>query len=59
VWLYEDEHDFRPLLMLCGRETNAGVYHYCDHLGTPLELRDVRGCVVWSAMLRSYGRASC
>ncbi|HCT3173123.1 TPA: hypothetical protein OTT09_004515, partial [Enterobacter asburiae] len=23
VWLYEDEHDFRPLLMLCGREANA------------------------------------
>ncbi|HCT3173121.1 TPA: RHS domain-containing protein, partial [Enterobacter asburiae] len=57
VWLYEDEHDFRPLLMLCGREANAGVYHYvCDHLGTPLELRDVRGGVVWSAMLRSYGQ---
>ncbi|MFK8881062.1 RHS domain-containing protein [Enterobacter sp. BB-069-C-ECC] len=30
------------------------MYHYvCDHLGTPLELRDVRGRVVWSAMLRS------
>ncbi|MCK7431186.1 RHS repeat-associated core domain-containing protein, partial [Enterobacter chengduensis] len=57
VWLYEDEHDFRPLLMLCGRETAPGVYHYvCDHLGTPLELRDVRGRVVWSAMLRSYGQ---
>nr|WP_313771643.1 RHS repeat-associated core domain-containing protein [Enterobacter mori] len=57
VWLYEDEDDFRPLLMLCGRETNPGMYHYvCDHLGTPLELRDVRGRVVWSAMLRSYGQ---
>ncbi|HFT7229877.1 TPA: RHS repeat domain-containing protein, partial [Enterobacter chengduensis] len=57
VWLYEDEHDFHPLLMLCGRETAARVYHYvCDHLGTPLELRDVRGRVVWSAMLRSYGQ---
>ncbi|UWX93372.1 DUF6531 domain-containing protein [Enterobacter mori] len=57
VWLYEDEDDFRPLLMLCGRETEPGVYHYvCDHLGTPLELRDVRGRVVWSAMLRSYGQ---
>ncbi|WP_370686460.1 RHS repeat-associated core domain-containing protein [Enterobacter asburiae] len=33
------------------------MYHYvCDHLGTPLELRDVRGGVVWSAMLRSYGQ---
>ncbi|MEC5765568.1 RHS domain-containing protein [Enterobacter chengduensis] len=54
VWLYEDEDGFRPLLMLCGRETAPGVYHYvCDHLGTPLELRDVRGRVVWSAMLRS------
>ncbi|MGG1929236.1 RHS domain-containing protein [Enterobacter soli] len=52
VWLYEDEHDFRPLLMLCGRETNAGVYHYvCDHLGTPLEMRDVRG--------RLYGLPCC
>ncbi|WP_376753306.1 glycohydrolase toxin TNT-related protein [Enterobacter soli] len=33
------------------------MYHYvCDHLGTPLELRDARGRVVWSAMLRSYGQ---
>ncbi|WP_407065282.1 RHS domain-containing protein [Enterobacter mori] len=36
---------------------NPGVYHYvCDHPGTPLKLCDVRGRVVWSAMLRSYGQ---
>ncbi|HFK5795551.1 TPA: RHS domain-containing protein [Enterobacter asburiae] len=47
-----------PLTVASGnRLKHAGVYHYvCDHLGTPLELRDVRGGVVWSAMLCSYGQ---
>jgi hypothetical protein len=38
-----------PLTVASGnRLKHAGVYHYvCDHLGTPLELRDVRGGVVW------------
>ena len=43
---------FRPLVLLDG-ET---VYHYhLDHLGTPRELSDSDGTIVWQTGYRAYG----
>ena len=58
-YLYEPD-TFRPLALLEGfgpKETKA--YHYqLDHLGTPQELTDTNGEIVWSAHYRSYGEIS-
>jgi RHS repeat-associated protein len=36
---------------------NDRIYHYqCDHLGTPLELMDETGKVVWAARYKAWGR---
>ncbi len=55
-YVYEPE-SFRPLVLLEGfgpNETKA--YHYqLDHLGTPQELTDTEGEIVWSAHYRAYG----
>ncbi|MCD7040206.1 RHS domain-containing protein, partial [Pseudomonas sp. MAFF 311096] len=55
-YVYEPE-TFRPLVLLEGfgpKETKA--YHYqLDHLGTPQELTDTEGEIVWSAHYRAYG----
>ncbi|EHR71796.1 RHS repeat-associated core domain protein [Burkholderiales bacterium JOSHI_001] len=55
VYLYEPE-GFRPLAR-CDRQ--AGVkqllYYHLDHLGTPREMTDAQGRVVWSARYRAYG----
>ena len=32
------------------------LYYQCDHLGTPLELRDEHGEVAWSVRYRAWGR---
>ncbi|MDR5746741.1 RHS repeat-associated core domain-containing protein [Caballeronia sp. LZ029] len=32
-------------------------YYQCDHLGTPQELTDSRGEIVWSAQYRAWGEA--
>ncbi|WP_177434323.1 RNase A-like domain-containing protein, partial [Pseudomonas sp. Irchel 3H9] len=51
---------FRPLALLEGlgpEETKP--YHYqLDHLGTPQELTDPNGEIVWSAHYRAYGQIS-
>ena len=58
-YLYEPD-SFRPLALLEGfgpNETKA--YHYqLDHLGTPQELTDTNGEIVWSAHYRAYGEIS-
>ncbi|MGH2420191.1 RHS repeat-associated core domain-containing protein, partial [Pseudomonas canadensis] len=58
-YLYEPD-SFRPLALLEGfgpKETKA--YHYqLDHLGTPQELTDTKGEIVWSAHYRAYGEIS-
>ncbi|WP_425257975.1 RHS repeat domain-containing protein [Methylomonas defluvii] len=51
---------FRPLVLHEQDHTQAGaaVYHYhyhLDHLGTPRELTDSQGKIVWSARYRAYG----
>ncbi|MCU6432911.1 DUF4150 domain-containing protein [Undibacterium sp. Jales W-56] len=36
---------------------NDHIYYYhCDHLGTPLELSDTDGKIVWSARYKAWGR---
>ncbi len=56
-YLYEPD-SFRPLALLEGsgpKETKP--YHYqLDHLGTPQELTDTKGEIVWSAHYRAYGQ---
>jgi len=55
-YLYEPD-SFRPLALLEGygpKETKP--YHYqLDHLGTPQELTNPDGEIVWSAHYRAYG----
>ncbi|WP_165786317.1 RHS repeat-associated core domain-containing protein [Methylomonas sp. Kb3] len=49
---------FRPLALHEQHNTQAGgsTYHYhLDHLGTPRELTDTDGRIVWSARYRAYG----
>ncbi|OOV95285.1 type IV secretion protein Rhs, partial [Pseudomonas sp. MF6394] len=55
--LYEPD-SFRPLALLEGFGPQATTpYHYqLDHLGTPQELTDTEGEIVWSAHYRAYGQ---
>ncbi|MDR9754992.1 RHS repeat-associated core domain-containing protein [Pseudomonas sp. SZMC_28357] len=48
---------FRPLAMLDGEDPlkAAPFYYQLDHLGTPQELTDYSGEIVWSANYRAYG----
>jgi len=48
---------FRPLAQIDHSGTSeARVYHYhLDHLGTPREMTDAEGKIVWSAQYRAYG----
>ncbi|MVW98375.1 type IV secretion protein Rhs, partial [Pseudomonas sp. PB100] len=58
-YLYEPD-SFRPLALLDGfGPTDTQPYHYqLDHLGTPQELTDPDGEIVWSAHYRAYGQIS-
>jgi RHS repeat-associated protein len=55
-YLYEPD-SFRPLALLEGQgPENAQVYYYhLDHLGTPQELTNKQGQLVWSVTYRAYG----
>jgi RHS repeat-associated protein len=55
-YLYEPD-SFRPLALLEGfGPTKTKSYHYqLDHLGTPQELTNPDGEIVWSAHYRAYG----
>jgi RHS repeat-associated protein len=49
---------FRPLACIDrqGSGAESAVYYYhLDHLGTPRELTDAAGKIVWSARYRAYG----
>ncbi len=51
TYLYEPG-SFRPLAQI----ENGTVYHYhLDHLGTPRELTDDTGKIVWKARYKTYG----
>lgn len=55
-YLYEPGGSFRPLAQLKGRGVGSTVNYYVnDHIGTPQELLDEDGNVVWSAIYRAYG----
>jgi len=49
---------FRPLALheQHNSQASGSIYHYhLDHLGTPRELTDSQGKIVWSARYRAYG----
>jgi RHS repeat-associated protein len=51
---------FRPLAMLDGKGPKKACpfYYQLDHLGTPLELTDYSGEIVWSAQYDAYGKVA-
>ncbi|WP_178081862.1 RHS repeat-associated core domain-containing protein, partial [Pseudomonas sp. B20(2017)] len=51
---------FRPLAMLDGKGPKRACpfYYQLDHLGTPQELTDYSGEVVWSAKYSAYGKVT-
>ena len=57
TYLFESDL-FRPLARIdrIGQEKQGQIYFYqLDRLGTPQEMTDVRGNVVWSGRYRAYG----
>ncbi|QJI32719.1 type IV secretion protein Rhs [Pseudomonas sp. ADAK18] len=56
-YVYEPD-SFRPLVLLEGfGPDNVKAFHYqLDHLGTPQELTNPDGEIVWSAHYRAYGQ---
>ncbi|WP_395673203.1 RHS repeat-associated core domain-containing protein [Inquilinus sp.] len=57
VYLFEPG-SFRPLAQVRrpAAEQSGSVYHYhCDHLGTPQELTDDGGAIVWRGDLKAWG----
>ncbi|MFS2068618.1 RHS repeat-associated core domain-containing protein, partial [Pseudomonas sp. CT11-2] len=51
---------FRPLAMLDGKgpKTACPFYYQLDHLGTPQELTDFGGEIIWSAKYNAYGKVT-
>ena len=51
---------FRPLAMLDGKgpKKSCPFYYQLDHLGTPQELTDFGGEIVWSAKYNAYGKVT-
>ncbi|WP_027922052.1 RHS repeat-associated core domain-containing protein [Pseudomonas sp. URMO17WK12:I12] len=58
-YLYEPG-SFRPLAMLDGKGLRKACpfYYQLDHLGTPQELTDFGGEIVWSAKYNAYGKVT-
>ncbi|VVO41626.1 hypothetical protein PS712_05922 [Pseudomonas fluorescens] len=58
-YLYEPG-SFRPLALLDGHgpKNACPFYYHLDHLGTPQELTDYSGEIVWSARYTGYGKLS-
>nr|WP_244858303.1 RHS repeat-associated core domain-containing protein [Pseudomonas sp. PP3] len=58
-YLYEPG-SFRPLALLDGKGPKHACpfYYHLDHLGTPQELTDYSGEIVWSARYTGYGKVS-
>ncbi|GAB2197552.1 RHS repeat domain-containing protein [Sessilibacter sp. MAH4] len=51
IYVFEP-NSFKPLAQIQNNE----IYHYhLDHLGTPQELTNNRGDIVWSAQYKTYG----
>jgi RHS repeat-associated protein len=51
---------FRPLTLLDGKGPKKACpfYYQLDHLGTPQELTDYSGDIVWSAQYDAYGKVA-
>jgi RHS repeat-associated protein len=51
---------FRPLAMLDGKGPRKACpfYYQLDHLGTPQELTDFSGEIIWSAKYNAYGKVT-
>ncbi|WP_192560155.1 RHS repeat-associated core domain-containing protein [Pseudomonas allokribbensis] len=51
---------FRPLALLDGKGPKRACpfYYQLDHLGTPQELTDYSGDIVWSAKYSAYGKVT-
>ncbi|MEZ1324779.1 RHS repeat-associated core domain-containing protein, partial [Pseudomonas fluorescens] len=51
---------FRPLALLDGKGPKKACpfYYQLDHLGTPQELTDYSGHIVWSAQYDAYGKVA-
>ncbi|WP_201193022.1 RHS repeat-associated core domain-containing protein [Pseudomonas fluorescens] len=58
-YLYEPG-TFRPLALLDGKGPSQACpfYYQLDHLGTPQELTDYSGEIVWSAKYNAYGKVT-
>ncbi|MEZ1318436.1 RHS repeat-associated core domain-containing protein [Pseudomonas fluorescens] len=58
-YLYEPG-TFRPLALLDGKGPSKACpfYYQLDHLGTPQELTDYSGELVWSAKYNAYGKVT-
>ncbi len=58
-YIYEPG-SFRPLALLegFGPDHTTPYYYQLDHLGTPQELTNTEGEIVWSAHYRAYGEIS-
>ncbi|EJN6958654.1 RHS domain-containing protein [Photobacterium damselae] len=55
TYLYQPD-SFKPLALLKGEGKACEIYHnHLDHLGTPTDLTDEQGNIVWQAQYRSYG----
>ncbi|MGF6221015.1 RHS repeat-associated core domain-containing protein [Pseudomonas frederiksbergensis] len=56
-YIYEPG-SFRPLAMLDGKGPRQACpfYYQLDHLGTPQELTDYSGDIIWAARYTAYGR---
>ena len=51
TWIFED-HNFKPLCKL----KNGSIYPIItDHLGTPREMIDIQGKIVWRTQYESWG----
>lgn len=59
TYIYEPG-TFRPLAMLDGEGPLKATpfYYQLDHLGTPQELTDYSGDIMWSAKYRAYGNVA-
>lgn len=54
TYVYEPE-SFKPIAMVQDGE----IYHYhLDHLGTPRELTNQQGSIVWKAQYKTYGNVA-
>ncbi|SHO55717.1 RHS repeat-associated core domain-containing protein [Vibrio quintilis] len=59
TYLYEYE-TFRPLAVVCGEGPQAAqaYFYHLDQIGTPLEMTDSGGEVVWSVDYHAYGNVA-